>query len=65
MISPLSCLKEEDPVEESSINTGLQAGGCPPEMETSRFNGLARPRCIERYSLRCQHAKAVETAQVR
>jgi hypothetical protein len=26
MISPLSRLKNEDPVEESSINTGLQAG---------------------------------------
>jgi len=61
MISPLS-LKGGDPVEESSINTGLQAGGCPPEMETSRFYGLARPRCIQRCGLRRHHAKAVETA---
>jgi hypothetical protein len=62
MISPLSCLKGEDPVEESSINTGLQAGGCPPEMETSRFNGLTRPRCIQRCGLRRHHEKAAETA---
>jgi len=47
----------------SLINTGLQAGGFPSEMETSRFNGLAsKPMSVERCGSRCEHAKAVETA---
>jgi hypothetical protein len=40
------------------INTGLQAGGSPGEMQASRFNGLASMSM----SLRCQEQKAVETA---
>jgi len=47
----------------SLINTGLQAGGSPRKMETSRFNGLAsKPMSVERCGSRYEHAKAVETA---
>jgi hypothetical protein len=44
-------------------DTGLQAGGSPTEMETSRFNGLAsKPMSVERHGSGCEHAKTVETA---
>jgi hypothetical protein len=41
MISSLPFSKREDQVRNSPINTGLQAGDSPPEMEASRFNGLS------------------------
>jgi hypothetical protein len=62
MISPFSCLKGEDPVEESSINTGLQAGVIRLKWKRAVFNGLPRPSCIQRCGLRRHHEKAVETA---
>jgi hypothetical protein len=47
------------------INTGLQAGDSPLEMEPSRFNGLDRgPRSISRCGLRYQHEKAVENGLI-
>ncbi len=63
MISHLPFQKGEDEGEGFTISTGLQIGGSPREMETSRFNGLAsKPMSVERCGSRCEDAKAVETA---
>jgi hypothetical protein len=67
MIPPLPFQKAEDEgegsVSRAPINTGLQAGGSPREMETSRFNGSASPPVsVERCGSHCEDAKAVEPA---